>query len=401
MFTRLSRCLPGILLCVCTLTGQAYADVTAEQVIAHLRSVSPWAQQADDPKFQIVKFDATKTSPSQYYVTNSSRLYVVDPTNGQVKSVAAVEGKDGSYSSFITEDEAWALRPDLPKNKLELFIDTPQFVEHAMKLKDGSYDQFFAVGITRNESRQITRVFYRNSPLGRSEQAPRISKERASNIAMKYAKQYRRFNHGGSVYSYDHQMVQDIIGPMLAKDVTNDLKPVFYVSLWLSSAVDFKTPLASDETRYVSLNVTVDAVNGQVVGANYGSMPAFNRTGIPTATSSVAPAITLLPITVNEEHESLFQPCYRMKQTAIVPLKLMQHLAKPHDLTAKAGEKAFTLDGKRYALLEPVLKRDGTLYLPWQALNSLPGVTALFDTQANKLDITALDLFPLRQGSLQ
>ncbi len=388
MFTRLSRCLPGILLCVCALAAQVNADVNAEQVIAHLKSVSSWAQQADDPQFRIVKYDATKTSPSHYSVTNNSRHYFVDLATGQITSVAAVQGKDGTYKSFITEDEAWSLRPDLPKNRLELFIDKPQFTEYALKLKDGSYDQFFAVGITRNDNGQITHVFYRNSPLGRSEQAPMISKERASAIATRYAKNYRRFNHSGSVSSYKHQMVQDIIGPMLAKDVTNDLRPVFYVSFCLSSAVDFKTPLASDETRYVSLNVTVDAVNGQVLAAHYDSMPAFNTSGVPISTPSEAPASALLPITVNDDHESLFQPCYRMKQTAIVPLKLMQHLAKPHDLTAKAGEKAFTLDGERFKLLERVVKRDGTLYLPWQALNSLPGVTAIFNAQTNKLEIT-------------
>ena len=73
---------------------------------------------------------------------------------------------------------------------------------------------------------------------------------------------------------------------------------------------------------------------------------------------------------------------------SIMPIKSLQSLAKGHKLTAKAGEKAFTMDGKRIALPAKVVAKAGTLYLPWQALKSLPGVKCSYDAKLNKLDIT-------------
>jgi hypothetical protein len=57
-------------------------------------------------------------------------------------------------------------------------------------------------------------------------------------------------------------------------------------------------------------------------------------------------------------------------------------------VTAKTDAKAFTLDGKELALPAKVLSRKGVLYLPWQSLNSLPGVKAQYDAKLAKLDIT-------------
>ncbi len=68
--------------------------------------------------------------------------------------------------------------------------------------------------------------------------------------------------------------------------------------------------------------------------------------------------------------------------------RLIQRLAAGHKLSAKAGEKAFTLDGKRVALPAKVTAKAGTLYLPWQALKSLPGIKCSYDAKFNRLDIT-------------
>ncbi len=71
-----------------------------------------------------------------------------------------------------------------------------------------------------------------------------------------------------------------------------------------------------------------------------------------------------------------------------VPIGWLQSLAKTHKLSAKAGEKAFTLDGKQVALPAKVTAKAGTLYLPWQALKNLPGVKCSYDAKFNRLDIT-------------
>ena len=71
-----------------------------------------------------------------------------------------------------------------------------------------------------------------------------------------------------------------------------------------------------------------------------------------------------------------------------VPIGWLQSLTKGHKLSAKAGEKAFTLDGKRVVLPSKVVAKAGILYLPWQALKSLPGVKCSYDAKLNKLEIT-------------
>ncbi len=73
---------------------------------------------------------------------------------------------------------------------------------------------------------------------------------------------------------------------------------------------------------------------------------------------------------------------------SLISLKSLQALAKGRKLSAKAGEKAFTLDGKRIALPAKVAAKAGTLYLPWQALKSLPGIKCSYDAKLNRLDIT-------------
>ena len=66
----------------------------------------------------------------------------------------------------------------------------------------------------------------------------------------------------------------------------------------------------------------------------------------------------------------------------------LQSLAKGHTVAAKAGANAFSVDGKQLALDAKVLDRKGVLYLPWQALNNLPGVNAQLDAKLAKLSIT-------------
>ncbi len=78
----------------------------------------------------------------------------------------------------------------------------------------------------------------------------------------------------------------------------------------------------------------------------------------------------------------------RTGQSTDVPIGWLMTLAKTHKLTAKAGEMAFTMDGKRIALPSKVVAKAGTVYLPWQALKSLPGVKCNYDAKLNRLDIT-------------
>ncbi len=78
----------------------------------------------------------------------------------------------------------------------------------------------------------------------------------------------------------------------------------------------------------------------------------------------------------------------RTGQSTDVPIGWLKALTKTHKLSATAGEKAFIMDGKRIALPAKVVAKAGTLYLPWQALKSLPSVKCSYDPKLNRLDIT-------------
>ncbi len=140
--------------------------------------------------------------------------------------------------------------------------------------------------------------------------------------------------------------------------------PILYYMVYC--VLDFGNGLTSEPT------ITVNANTGEVWD---------NSSSIGSATMSKPHKTTML-ITLYDNKTQIGYP------NSLMPLKPLQSLAKGHKISAKAGEKAFTIDGKRIALPAKVVAKAGTLYLPWQALKSLPGVKCSYDAKLNKLDIT-------------
>ncbi len=72
----------------------------------------------------------------------------------------------------------------------------------------------------------------------------------------------------------------------------------------------------------------------------------------------------------------------------LIPLKRLAAVAPQQKLSAKAGDAAFIVDGKRVVLPSKVVSKDGVLYLPWQALKYLKGVKTVYYPKANFLQVT-------------
>ena len=132
---------------------------------------------------------------------------------------------------------------------------------------------------------------------------------------------------------------------------------------WLDDSSD------ADLSTCASYVVYVNAATGSIIHSAGGNFQIAKKP---------KPA----PVKKIQKHTIITKPA------SMVSLNTMKSLAKGHKITAKAGEKAFTLDGKQVALPAKVTAKAGILYLPWQALKSLPGVKCSYDAKLNKLEIT-------------
>ena len=70
----------------------------------------------------------------------------------------------------------------------------------------------------------------------------------------------------------------------------------------------------------------------------------------------------------------------------LIPLKRLIAFSD-QKLSAKVGESVFYVNGKRTALPSKVVSKHGNLYLPWQALKSLKGVTTTYYPKINFLRV--------------
>ncbi len=71
-----------------------------------------------------------------------------------------------------------------------------------------------------------------------------------------------------------------------------------------------------------------------------------------------------------------------------IPLQTFRFLARKHKVSVIPGTNYYMLDGKRVALPSKVTAHTDVIYLPWQALKSLPGVKCQYDAAYNRLDVT-------------
>ena len=73
----------------------------------------------------------------------------------------------------------------------------------------------------------------------------------------------------------------------------------------------------------------------------------------------------------------------------LIPLKRLIAFSNKK-ISAKAGDLVFYVNGKRAALPTKVVSKHGNLYLPWQALKTIKGVTTTYYPMINYLKVTTI-----------
>jgi len=329
--------------------------------------------------------EPTDFGSGSYEFTLADRSYVLFDNPRQTFIVRVNKNTDGSFKS-INETEIWTSFPDMNRSDMVVQYESPTYTCYYKKLSEGSLDYGVMLTINRNERGDIWMYGYNNKPFPMNPIATSITRDQAIDIAVQYANNYQYLEEK-LVWPFGYSVYKDISGPYQMLDEYGNGAPVYKVSVDITDNADTYERLkaGSKEEYPPSLEVWVDAANKVVVWDVFTCYLSGKR-NMNVPMSLYKPS--RVAVHQNGQNITVFTVPVKQGTTCLLPLTTIQALAKGHTVTAKADAKAFKLDGKELALPAKVLNRKGVLYLPWQALNSLPGVKAQYDAKLAKLDIT-------------
>ena len=352
---------------------------------ADLQSRYSWIPQNEVPD--------VKTREDTYYKFEvaypKSNIYLQIDDNGSIVSAFWNSGTPENktdYSSLVNEDFIWSLRPDLPRDKMVQIHDG----YYCYKRPDGVFDPRVMLAMNRNNG--VTTGFTAlNKPNAAPSPKINLSEAEARVISKTIAADSIYDNGKGEAVSWPYycETHPEWARPTLYTDDTNGSFIAYDFSYEPSDDPNMVSNKANEGMTHglCTIGIRINATTGDAVSVTQHFYLASNAsTGVKTNKPiSRYPAIH---VSLNTKDAKLGFPIIQVKNTTYIAMPTLQSLAKGHTVAAKAGAKAFSLDGKQLTLDAKVLDRKGVLYLPWQALNNLPGVKAQFDAKLAKLSIT-------------
>ncbi len=357
--------------------------IDTEQATGLIHSL-PYASNYDAKTYTVTPL--TDSNGLKYIsVDVGDRAYRIDQDSGMVNLVISNTDESGRAKAPIAMSELRTICPDLPYDRMYISVEDPNYIEYALKYSNGCYDRNVSYHYQNDASGQVRYISIRNNPIGEFPMPIKMTKDEAISIGIRASNDYHHPVGDGRYESYGHTKVTGVIGPMLDRDISGDVTPVYIIYSRVSGKDDFESMTGTSiRENSSSLTTVVNATNGEVIQYVYSTDIEAKAHGKYVSASKTP----IIQLTLNEADLLLHRPCLIQRQTVIIPLSFIQSLAKGHTVAAKAGAKAFSLDGKQLTLDAKVLDRKGVLYLPWQSLNSLPGVKAQFDAKLAKLSIT-------------
>ncbi|MHB1462383.1 MAG: hypothetical protein ACYC1M_13945 [Armatimonadota bacterium] len=309
-----------------------------------------------------------------------SRLYLLidkDATlTGGDFNIGVEREKPMEFLKQFNEDFIWKLRPDIPRHKMILTSDDGLY---QLLRADGVVDS--GVWLSMVKVRGVLTGFWAgNKPSMPPIPAVKITEAEARAISHAVAKDYVSKGNYGVISLWPYAFEQHK-RRSLAEIHTDSLGSA-YVRYHFTYRLSDRPE--DDKTRFLpQLDVSVNAATGEVIHAHiiYSTIKGV-QTDKPV---SQFPAVI---VSLNTMEATLGFPCVLDSGQVYVPLVAVQSLAKGHTVTAKAKAREYRLDGTKLELPTAIISRKGLLYLPWQALNSLPGVSAQYDAKLSKLEIT-------------
>ncbi len=365
-----------VLVLILLMSMSCFSEPNPKGLIAIIQNKYAWLPKDDAP---YVELDSRETT--QYKVCYpQSKLYFIFDKDATLAYAdfysSTTREKPVDFLAQINEDFIWKLRPDLPRdNMIPISDDGVYYLLRA----DGVVDPGVWMWMFK-EHGVITTCMAGNKPNNQPAPAVKITEAEARTISQAVAKDYVSKGNYGVISLWPYAFEQHK-RRSLAEIHTDSLGST-YVRYQFTYRLSDKPE--EDKTRSLpQLDVSVNATTGEVA---YAHIMASTEKGVQTDKPvSQFPAVT---VTRNTSEVTLGFPCVLDDAQVYVLLAAVQSLAKGHTVTAIAKAMAFTLDGSKKVLPAAIISRKGLLYLPWQALNSLPGVSAQFDAKLAKLEIT-------------
>lgn len=294
-------------------------------------------------------------------ITNSTDTLSIDRSSGQVFGWFSKEDDDERVDAHVADKafKAWApshvpasLMSHLRRISPVLWVyHQPNGIEH-----DGSY-----VYLSVNPNGKVTGCVIRDCSIPDYTGAIPITPKKALEIAGNWV----RKAHDTTKY----KLTWSRGGPILGYGYTDKTLAYPVPSYTIECDLPASLNRCGCESNF---GIKVNAVTGEVWNE---SDYALNGSHLGNARAY------MLIVTYGKT-------ATRGYSNGLIPLKRLAAFANRQKLSAKARDKAFTVDGKRVALPSKVVSKDGILYLPWQALKYLKGVKASYNPKTHFLQVT-------------
>ncbi len=373
-------------LCAMIMSLQAGAVITEQHAIERVRAF------IGDPNAEVVNssgpgvmntmekhgytFEYWVNLDPDYSFECANRSYFVNAITGCIEMVSTDSDLTVYPADALNVEDMWSRFTDLPRAQMQLHGED----NWELRYPDGTWNPFVRFCLNRDEQGLIQGVFVWNKPIPLPLPTPTMTPKQAVSIAKSIAGSYTWNDDEGNICGMPYFDVLDIDGIKWHFNQHGEPEAVYEVIFIISEDCAVNASWADEKSDHGMAGcglyrVNVDAFSGAILLADseffYGAKtPPAPKKGVKQNTAVKAKAKTVAP------------------SVRMVPLRTMMALAPSRTMTAKPGEKAFTLDGKRIPLAHKVTAQSGRYYLPWQALKYLPGVKVRFDAKMNRLDIT-------------
>ena len=365
---------------------QAHAVISESQAFQAVRdfignqnAVVTYADSEKGPKvYEPMNsfLDFWSNRATAYRLASGAYEYRVNADNGAIESIMVTSDLDVYPGDALNAETIWSKFPQLPRAQMQQKLNNPDAESWYLRYADGTWCHPVKITFWKNEQGLIDMVTTKYQPLSLPLPTPSMTSQQAQNIAQTIAGSYAYIDIYGNLNTKPYYDVADISGIIWRLNAQGNPEAVYELDYIISADPAVNASWLDENSTHGAIDfgiyhVFVNAMTGAII---YSDVSVFYSASETKSHSSSKAGKT--------------KAAGIKTITRVVPLPCLQALAKGHKLSAMAGEKAFTLDGKRVALPSKITAKAGTLYLPWQSLKSLPDVKCSYDAKLNRLDIT-------------
>ncbi len=303
-----------------------------------------------------------------YDLTSGNYQYFVDGNSGLIRTVIVTSDLNVYPADALNCETMWARYSMMPRNHMQ----QPSSDTWVLRFPDGSWDPSVQLSFSRTDGGLVDQVTAFYTPVASTRPTITVTIKQAISIAKTIAGSYAWQGEDEIVYTYPYFDMEDADGVDWRTNDQGLPEPVYTITFIVSSDPTVSAAWINSESSHGMMDcatfiVYVNAANGSIVysdGSEY--LCSSETTGVKADTGLIG----------------------KQKSARLVPFTTLQALAGNHKLAATKGTKLLLINGKRMALPGRVISIKNRLYLPWQALNYIPGVKATYKAELNSLAIS-------------